>query len=227
MPSLCSRRLPSGNDVAPVEDADVVEPKEAALENVATAGVLPIHPPGEVDEQLVEDRFEKSAVAFPGGVLLDLVDAPCGPADDRRIDVAEIPFVGRDLAVGMLVPFAHNDIELRLGKMRIDESERDAMKGQVPGRVPGKFPGVGHRHHPLIVEMAPFRVAAGLALVRRRRLGGIALQPLLDDVIIELLRPEHPGERLPLDGTMFVAQATGSERAVKLVRFRPALREEI
>ena len=45
---------------------------------------------------------------------------------------------------------------------------------------------------------------------------------MLDNIIIELFGPEHPGERLPLDGAMFGAQATGSKRTVKFVRFGPA-----
>ena len=74
--------------------------------------------------------------------------------------------------------------------------------------------------------MMPASVAAGLALGRRRRLGGVALQPLLDDVIIKLLCPKHPGERLSLNGAVFAAQAARGERAVKLVRFLPSLRDE-
>src|SRR4051794_34164317 len=40
-------------------------------------------------------------------------------------------------------------------------------------------------------------IAAAPAQWRRRRLIRIALQPIGDDVMIELLRPQHPGERLP------------------------------
>ena len=39
---------------APVEHADVVEAEEPALEDVAAARVLAVHPPGEVHEQLLE-----------------------------------------------------------------------------------------------------------------------------------------------------------------------------
>ena len=46
-----------------VEDADVVEPEKAALEDVAAVGVLAVHPPGEIQHQLVEDAFEEGAVA--------------------------------------------------------------------------------------------------------------------------------------------------------------------
>src|SRR5438105_14903860 len=39
-----------------IEDADVVESEESALENIFTFGVFPVHPPGEGDEHFVEDR---------------------------------------------------------------------------------------------------------------------------------------------------------------------------
>ena len=45
---------------AAIEHADVVEAQEAALEDVLALGVLAIHPPGEVQEQLVEDALEES-----------------------------------------------------------------------------------------------------------------------------------------------------------------------
>ena len=50
---------------AAVEDADVVEAEEAALEDVAALGVLAVHPPGEVEHQLVEDALEEREVAAP------------------------------------------------------------------------------------------------------------------------------------------------------------------
>src|SRR2546422_10788247 len=107
----------------------------------------------------MENGFKEGAVAFSGLSLLDLVDAPRGPSDHGRIDVAEIPFVSGQLTVGMLVPFAQDDIELVLREMGIDQRERDAMERKVPRRIPGKLPFVWHRHHPLVVKMARLRVA--------------------------------------------------------------------
>ncbi len=113
----------------------------------------------------------------------------------------------------MLVPFAHNQIELALGKLWIDQRERNAVKGQVPRCVPGKFPFIGHRHHPLVVEMPPLGVATVQALWRRWWLARIAFEPLLDDVMIKLLVPKHPGEGLPLNRTMLLAQTGRRELA--------------
>ena len=88
-----------------VEDADVVETEETAGEDVLPLGVLAVHPPGEVEEKLLEDSRKKQAVplaACPG----HLVDPPRRPGVHGRIDVAERELVGGDLAVGVHVPLA-------------------------------------------------------------------------------------------------------------------------
>src|SRR5450432_1461417 len=115
----------------------------------------------------MEDGFEKSAIAFAGVAPLDFVNAPRGPANDRWIDVAEVPLVSGNLAVGMRIPFAQDEIELSLGEMRIDKRERDAMKSQVPRRIPGIFPAIRHRHDALVEKVRPLGVAASLTFVRR------------------------------------------------------------
>ena len=48
----------------PVEDADVVEAEEAALEDVLAEAVLAVHPPGEVREELAEGALEELEVAL-------------------------------------------------------------------------------------------------------------------------------------------------------------------
>ena len=85
----------AGQLLAAIEHADVVEPEEAALKDVPAFGVLAVHPPGEVDEQLVKDALEKFHVARARGAPLDLIHAHRRPGVHRRIDVAERPLVGR------------------------------------------------------------------------------------------------------------------------------------
>ena len=62
VPSACSMIFAAGQRLAAVEDADVVEAQEAALENVPALRVLAIHPPGEVEQQLVEDALQEVAI---------------------------------------------------------------------------------------------------------------------------------------------------------------------
>src|SRR5689334_4610991 len=103
-----------------IENSDVVESEEAALENVRAIGILAIHPPGEIQKQLVKNLFEEGAVGDTTDAPLDLVNAPSGPRMHGRIHVAESPFVGRQLSVGVHVPFAKKKNKLFFGKVRID-----------------------------------------------------------------------------------------------------------
>ena len=175
----------------------------------------------------MEDRFQKRAVTLAGLFSFDLVNAERRPRDYGRIDVAKIPFVGRDLPVRMLVPFAYDQIELPFGELRIDQGERDAVEGQVPRGVPRVLPFVWHRHDPFVMQMIPIGVAPVLALGRGRGLRGIAFQPLLDDVMIKLLAPKHAGKGLSLDGAMFLTQAGRCELSIKSVRFHGTAQNQV
>ena len=53
-----------------VEDADVVEAEEAALEDVPPRAVLAVDPPGEVQQQLLEATLEPLPIALPRHPLL-------------------------------------------------------------------------------------------------------------------------------------------------------------
>ena len=48
-------------------------------------------------------------------------------------------------------------------------------------------------------------IATGFAFLGWSRLAWIALDPILDDVVIELFAPKHPRQRLPMDTFVFVA----------------------
>ena len=172
----------------PVERPDVVEAEEAALEDVVALGVLAVHPPGEVQEQLVEDPLEEVGVL--GAV--DLEHPQGGPGVHRRVDVAELPLIGGQLPVRVHVPLAAEQEQLGLRELRVDVGERDAVKGEIPRRVPGVLPGVRHRDHVHVVQVPPVGVPPCPPLGRRRRLGGVAVEPAPHVVVVELLRPEHP-----------------------------------
>ena len=120
-----------GAAFAAVDDGDVVEPEEAALEDVVALAVDLVDPPGEVDQQLVEALLQEVAVGLAGADAVHVVDAPDGPGVDRRIQVGELPFVGRDLAVGMLELLEEQHPELVLGEVRIDQ--REARRSGRPG----------------------------------------------------------------------------------------------
>src|SRR5215831_7289137 len=102
---------------AAVEHADVVEPEEAALEHVFARAVLAVHPPGEVEEELMVGRLEELEVDRTVQGLLGAGEIQGGPGVYRRVHVAEVPLVGRDLTVGVEVVPGEHKIELLLSEV--------------------------------------------------------------------------------------------------------------
>src|SRR5579859_1360185 len=92
-----------------VEYSDVIEPQEAALKDIRALGIFPIDPPGEVEKQFVKNFFKESAVADATDAPFDFVNTPGGPSVDGGIYVTERPFVRRELAVRVHVPFAKKE----------------------------------------------------------------------------------------------------------------------
>ena len=217
-----------GQGFAAIKNPNVIKAEEAALENVAALRVLAVHPPGEVEQQLVEDAFEKCQVALVRGIhfaalfAIHLEHAPCRPRMNRRVHVAERPFVRGQLTVGMHVPFARQQHELILRELRVHQHERDGVECQIPRGVPRILPFVRHRNDVGVVEVRPVGVAAFLAAGRRSRLGGIALEPFANVVVKKLLRPDHAGKSLALDVALVGVVNAVLQRAVKLVGFGDA-----
>ena len=191
-------RLAAGERLRAVEKADVIQPEEAAGEDVFALHVLAVDPPGEVDEELLKDALEKLRVAR-AGLAADFVDAPAGPRVDGRIHVAEIPLVGGDRAARVHVPLAEEEQELLLRELGIDPRHRDHVKGEVPRGVPRIFPLVRHGDHVGVEEVLPVVIARAAALGGRRRKVRVAGQPLLHDIMVKLLRPQQPGVGLAHD----------------------------
>ena len=108
----------------------------------------------------------------------------------------------------------------------IHAGERDAVEGEVPGREPGVLPGVRHRHDVEGVEVPPASVSAGVAARRRRGLGGVAFQPPRDVVVVELLAPQHPGERLAKHQCLVGRGGRRRELGVELVRLLATRRDD-
>ena len=218
VPSACSSRSPAGQPgPAAVEDADVVQAEEPALEGVAAVGVLAVDPPGEVQQQLVEDLLQEVGVGAALDLAGDLVDAAGGAGVDRRVDVGEVPLVGRELAVGVHVPLAQEQHELPLGPLGVEPCQRDAVEGDVPGGEPGVLPLVRARSGRRGCRVPPARVPPRVPRGRRRRAGRVAVQPELDAVVVELLRPEQARRRLPLHEPLVVGQAGRLDGGVERV----------
>src|SRR5262249_25210525 len=135
----------------------------------------------------MKDTLEKLTVAFTATLLLDFVDPPRSPGVDRWVHIAKVPLVGWNLAIGMHVPLAKHQRELFLGEVRIYKREQNTVEGQIPCHIPKIFPLVKHEDDVLVVHVRPLMIAAAAPLRRQNKITEITLQPLLNDVVIELL----------------------------------------
>jgi len=118
---------PGGQRGAAVEDADVVEAEEAALEDVLAETVLAAHPPGEVQQQLVEGHLEEVQVHVATQRLLGALQEQGRKRVDRGVHIAEVPLVRRHLAAGVQVGALEHQIHLLLGEVGVDDRERQRV----------------------------------------------------------------------------------------------------
>ena len=105
---------------AAVDECDIVQPEKAALEQIVAERVDLVDPPGKVDSSLWK-QFSRNAVGLAGADRVLSIDAPDGPGMDRRVQVGEFPFVGGDLAVGVLELLEEHEPELFLGVLDVDQ----------------------------------------------------------------------------------------------------------
>jgi hypothetical protein len=97
------------------------------------------------------------------------------------------------------VPLAGHEQELLLGKIRIDDGERDAVESQIPSGVPGVLPFVGHRNNIGVVKVTPFMIAPVQSFLRRVGAGRVAFEPAIYVVVIKLLTPQKAADGLAHD----------------------------
>ena len=136
----------------------------------------------------------------------------------RWIDVAEVPLVGRHLAVGVQVAFAQHQSQLLLAEIHINESQGDDVEGQVPGCVPGIFPLVRHGNDVAVVHMVPVVVARRLFASFFERVGAALFEPLVHVIVVELLAPEHARQCLAHDIGLVGVKRTRNDRVVEFIR---------
>jgi hypothetical protein len=137
-----------------------------------------------------------------------------------RIDVTEVPLVGRNLPVRVQIVVPQHQIELLLGEVAINDHERDHVEGQIPGSEPGILPLVRHRDDVVVVHVGPLGIAHPAALRdRHRRSGAVFLQPCVQVIVKVLLGPQHAGESLAHHpGPVLVRfHGGGHDRGIELV----------
>src|SRR5215469_6893619 len=84
-----------GKRGAAIKDANVIQSEKTAFKGVSAGAVLAVHPPDEVEQQLLEDAFQPVNVAAAAQGLSQAISEDGGPGVDRRVNVAKIPFVRR------------------------------------------------------------------------------------------------------------------------------------
>lgn len=78
--AIClTQRASRRKGLGAIEQTDVIQPKETTLEDIVTAGILAIHPPCEVEQELLEDTFEEGKVFSPVEFTFDLEDTESSP----------------------------------------------------------------------------------------------------------------------------------------------------
>src|SRR5580692_470395 len=88
---------------AAIKYPNIVQPEEATLERVFTRAVLAVHPPGEVQQKLLERALQPVNIASAATHLLKPVREDGGPGMHRRVNVTEIPLVRRKLSIWVQV----------------------------------------------------------------------------------------------------------------------------
>src|SRR5271169_40488 len=103
-----------------VKNADIVEAEKPALEEAAAEAVLAVHPPAEIRRQPAEHSLQEVEIGLAAHRLLHAVEKDRCPGLDRRIDIAEVPLIGRDLSGRMQVSLAEQQVELLFGEIDVD-----------------------------------------------------------------------------------------------------------
>src|SRR5215813_10574713 len=110
---------PRGQRRRSIENTDVVEAEKTTLENVLSEAVLAVHPPGEVGQKLAEAAGHELQVRLATQCVLHPIKKEDGKGMNRRVHVAEIPLVRRELSARVQVMLAEHQVELLLGEVRI------------------------------------------------------------------------------------------------------------
>ena len=209
---------PAGQRRRAIEDPDVVQAQEPALEQVAVIGVLAVHPPGEVRQQPVEHPRQELAVALTPDLRLALVHVQRRPRRHRRVHIAEVPLIRRHLAVRMQIPGAEQQLDLRLREVDVDQRQRRAMKREIPRREPRILPLVRHRDHIARDHVKPRHVAhRARGGIRAPRVDAVLAQPPMHVVLVVLLAPQQPRQRLAHHHRPVLPQRRGDHRRVELI----------
>ena len=134
------------------------------------------------------------------------MEFPPNIPESESVDIAEVPFVCRDLAVGVQVPLPEHQVELLLGEVEVHRREGDGVERQVPGCVPGVFPLVRHGNHITVEHVVPISISHSTFRDSHEWMRLMLLQPGIHIVEVELFSPQHTSERLTVNPFLIFTQ---------------------
>src|SRR6516162_2822944 len=138
-----------------VEHADIIEAEKPAFKKAPAKAVLAIDPPAEICGEPAEHPLQKVEIGSAAERLLHAVEENRRPGLYRRVDVAEIPLIGRDLTGRVQINLAQKQVELLLGEIDIDGQQRELVKAMVPGGALLFHPQVGIRDDVIADHVEP------------------------------------------------------------------------
>mmetsp|Transcript_54358 Transcript_54358/g.116069 ORF Transcript_54358/g.116069 Transcript_54358/m.116069 type:complete len:288 (-) Transcript_54358:964-1827(-) len=119
----------------------------------------------------------------------------------------------------MHVPLLGHEPELVLGEAGIYQGKWQTMEGQIPRSVPRELPLVWHGDDVAIRHVVPITVSDGASLLWRLRAVFVAFEKGEDVIVVELLRPDHTSQGLPLNAFVLFVLDVALQACVELIGF--------
>ena len=169
VPSACSSFVSPAKCELRLNTPILSKPRNPPSKILLPFTVFSVDPPGKIDQQFLKNLFQEMEYHHTCLFFFNTIYLHCGPCLYRRIYIAEIPFVSRQLSIGFHIPFPHDQQQLVLGKSRIHHRHRNTMKSKIPCGIPGIFPFIGHGNNILVFQMFPVIITPVFLSITNRR----------------------------------------------------------
>ena len=159
VPSACSRWPPVGSGALRSNTPMLSRPRNPPSNTLRPDGSLRLTHHVKLTSSFWNALLQQGDVACAALLELGLVDEQRRPGVDGRVDVAEVPLVGGELAVRMQVQLVEHQAQLVLGEVEVDHRQRHGVEREVPRGVPRVLPRVGHGDDVVVDHVEPAAVA--------------------------------------------------------------------
>jgi hypothetical protein len=90
--------------VRTIKNANVVQTEKSAAKHMPAFRIFAIHPPSEIDQQLLKGSLQKEKISLTLGIG-NFIYPPYRTSMHGRIHIGKIPLISRELTIRMHVPF--------------------------------------------------------------------------------------------------------------------------